>query len=236
MLWHGDLGRTVPALACLSVSGRRPSVQTRGRARHLAVMEAPRHHAGVAAHVIYLVGGAPRVGKSSLAQRLLTADGIPWLPTDVIRTVVRRVAPEVDAADRDPVDATALAEVMYPHIEQAVEVCAEEADRFLIEGFELAPSCPARLRAALGGPEVRACFLGHGSFSAEDLAAYRGPKPQSKSDLSPEELRESANWIRHRSRQLRQQCDALRVPYVDVGDAGFEAAMAEARRLLLGPR
>jgi len=169
-----------------------------------------------------------------LAQRLLALDGIPWLPTDVIRTVVRRVAPDVDAADQDPVDAAALGEVMYPHIEQAAQVCAEEAGRFLIEGFELAPSYPVRLRAALGGTEIRACFLGHGSFSAEDLAGYRGPKPQAEGDLSPGELRESASWIRRRSRQLRQQCEVLRVPYVDVGEAGFEAAMAAARRLLVG--
>ena len=148
--------------------------------------------------------------------------------------VVRRVAPNVDAVDQDPVDAAALAEVMYPHIEQAAEVCAEEADRFLIEGLELAPSYPARLRAALSEIEVRACFLGHGFFSAADLAGYRGPKPQSESGLSLKELRESASWIRHWSRQLRQQCDALRVPYVDVGQVGFEVAMAHARRLLLG--
>jgi hypothetical protein len=94
---------------------------------------------------------------------MLAADGIPWLPTDVIRTVVRRMAPEVDAVDQDPVDAAALAEIMYPHTEQAVEVCAEEADQFLIEGFELAPSYPSRLRTALGQTEIRACFLGHSS-------------------------------------------------------------------------
>jgi hypothetical protein len=196
--------------------------------------QTPEENARVAAHFLYLVGGAPRVGKSLLAQRLLAMDGIPWLPTDVVRTVVRRVAPDVDATDQDPVDAAALAEVMYPHIEQAAEVCAEEADRFLIEGFELAPSYLARLRAALGETEVRACFLGHGSFSAEDLAGYRGPKPQFESELSPEELRESADWIRRRSRQLRQQCEAMDVPYIDVGEVGFEAAMTEARRLLLG--
>jgi predicted kinase len=93
---------------------------------------------------LYLVGGAPRVGKSSLAQRLLQIDGIPWLPTDVLRTALRRVLPELDALDQDPVDASLLAEFMYPHVEQAAEVCAEEAERFLIEGFELAPSYPAR--------------------------------------------------------------------------------------------
>ena len=54
--------------------------------------------------VLYLVGGAPRVGKSALAQHLLENDGIPWLPTDVVRTVLRRVLPELDSVDQDPVD------------------------------------------------------------------------------------------------------------------------------------
>jgi hypothetical protein len=63
----------------------------------------------------------------------------------VVRTVLRRVLPELDAVDRDPVDAARLAEVMYPPIEQAAGVCAEEAEQFLIEGFEVSPSHPARL-------------------------------------------------------------------------------------------
>jgi hypothetical protein len=37
----------------------------------------------------YLVGGASRVAKSVLAQRLLETEGIPWLPTDVLPTVLR---------------------------------------------------------------------------------------------------------------------------------------------------
>ncbi len=65
---------------------------------------------------------------------------------DVVRTVLRRVLPELDAVNQDPVDAARLAELMYPHIEQGAEVCAEEAERFLIEGFELAPWYPARLQ------------------------------------------------------------------------------------------
>ena len=65
-------------------------------------------------HRLYPVGGAPRVGKSSLARRLLELDQIPFLPTDVLRTVLRRVLPELDAIDQDPVDALLLAEFMYP--------------------------------------------------------------------------------------------------------------------------
>jgi hypothetical protein len=89
------------------------------------------------------------------------------------------------------------------------------------------------LQAALAQTEVRGCFLGHGSFSVEDLAGYRGPKPQHQG-ASDAELGEAAAWIRRRSRQLREECGTAGVPYVDVGKLGFEAAMLEARRLLLG--
>jgi len=122
---------------------------------------------------------------------------------------------------------------MYPHVEQAAEVCAEEAARFLIEGFDLSPSYVARLRAALGQAEVRGCFVGHGSFLVEDLAGYRGPKPQHRG-AGRAGLGEAAAWIRRRSRQLREECAVAGVAYVDVGELGFEAAMLEARRVLLG--
>ena len=174
------------------------------------------------------------MGKSALARRLLKAEGIPWLPTDVMRTVLRRVLPELDAVDQDPVDAARLAELMYPHIEQAAEVCAEEAERFLIEGFELAPWYPARLQAALAGTSVRACFLGHRTFSADDLASYRGPKPQHEREASRAELIEAAAWIRLRSHQLREECGEEGLPYLDVGALGFHAAVQQARRHLLG--
>ena len=183
---------------------------------------------------LYLVGGAPRVGKSTLAQQLLAAEGIPWLPTDVVRTILRQVLPELDSVDTDPVDAARLAEVMYPHIEVAAEVCVEEAERFLIEGFELATTYPARLGNAIGGITVRACFLGHSTFSADDLAAYRGPKPQHEAEASRVELNEAAAWIRQRSIQLTQECRTAGLPYVDVGKVGFQAAMKHARRHLLG--
>jgi hypothetical protein len=188
----------------------------------------------VAGRVLYLVGGAPRVGKSALAQRLLKTEGIPWLPTDLVRTVLRRVLPELDAVDQDPVDAARLAELMYPHIEQVAEVCAEEAERFLIEGFELSPWYPARLRAALAGTTVRACFLGHSSFSADDLASYRGPKPQHEGEASRAELNAAAAWIRLRSQQLRKECAEEGLPYLDMGALGFHAAVQQARGHLLG--
>jgi hypothetical protein len=113
----------------------------------------------------------------------------------------------------------------------AVEVCAEEAEQFLIEGCELSPAYLPRLQEAIGGVEIRACFLGNCVFSAELLAAYRGPKPQHEK-VSGEELKGAAAWIRQRSHQLRAECRDVGLPYVDVGELGFESALREARHLV----
>lgn len=53
--------------------------------------------------------------------------------------------------------------------------------------------------------------------------------------MSVEELKEAAVWIRQRSQQLRGECRNVGLPYVDVGELGFESALREARRHLVAP-
>ena len=72
------------------------------------------------------------------------------------------------------------------------------------------------------------------TFSADDLASYRGPKPQHEWEASRPELAKAA-WIRQRSNRLRAECREEGLPYVDVGALGFQAAMQQARRYLIGP-
>jgi hypothetical protein len=48
------------------------------------------------------------------------------------------------------------------------------------------------------------------------------------------ELEEAGAWIRQRSIRLTGECRTAGLPYVDVGRVGFQAAMRQARRHLLG--
>src|SRR6266498_2363258 len=137
-------------------------------------------HRGVV-HRVCLVGAPARVGKSSLAQRLLRSVGIAWLPTDVLR----RVLAELDELDQGDVSAAAVGELMYPHIAQAVEVCGEEAERFLIEGADIVPLMVPRLAVALPGITIRACFLGNVAFSGDDLASYGGRSRSTRAPRGP---------------------------------------------------
>jgi hypothetical protein len=106
-----------------------------------------------------------------LAQRLLLSDGIAWLPTDVLRTVLRRVLPELDELDQGDVSAAAVGELMYPHIEQAVEVCGEEAEQFLVEGPDIVAAAGRSGFAAGDAGVARQCVT-----RAVASVRVRGPR------------------------------------------------------------
>jgi hypothetical protein len=46
--------------------------------------------------------------------------------------------------------------------------------------------------------------------------------------------REASAWIRARSRELRLECGEAGAFYVDIAQAGYETALRQARRALLG--
>jgi hypothetical protein len=76
--------------------------------------------------------------------------------------VLRRVLPELDELDQNDVSAAALGDLMYPHIEQAVEVCSEEAEQFLIAGPDIVPSMVSRrARSPRSVIRLRACCATH---------------------------------------------------------------------------
>jgi hypothetical protein len=190
------------------------------------------HHLPMA-HVLYVVGGPPRVGKSALGRRMLDRRGIPWLSTDILRTVLRTVVQEIDRVDRGNCDLHVLATTMYPHLERAANVALDQSQTFLMEGVEWLPRHVPALSLALENVAVRGCFLGHLTYSSDDLAAYQGLS-RWHALVSEDEWRAMPGWIREWSERLRIECLDFGQPYVDVGEIGFHQAMEMAEGLLVG--
>jgi hypothetical protein len=185
--------------------------------------------------VLYIVGGPPRVGKSALGRRIMERRRIPWLSTDIVKTVLRTVVREIDELDRGHADPDLLAERMYPFLERTADVALDQCEAFLIEGAEWFPRHVAALNATLQDISLRACFLGNVTYSHADLAAYHGVNRWH--DWVLEEERDGMPaWIRSWSDRLRVECEASGEPYFDVGDLGFHEAMAAAERTLVGER
>jgi hypothetical protein len=156
---------------------------------------------------------------------------VPWLSTDIVRTVLRTVDRKVDELDRGHADADLVAERMYPYLERTADVALDQCETFLIEGVEWLPRHLAALAARLEDVSLRACFLGNASYSHEDLSSYQGVNRWH--DWALEEERQGLpDWIRRWSVRLRAECAETGEPYIDVGELGFHEAMVAAEESL----
>jgi hypothetical protein len=92
--------------------------------------------------VIYLLGGAPRVGKSIVSQQIASELGFGWISTDLLVELLQMkdehgVSVEWNAA---PEAILSLAEWFFPYLERFVWGVNTQAENYLIEGVGFLPA------------------------------------------------------------------------------------------------
>lgn len=177
--------------------------------------------------MIYLVGGAPRAGKSILGQRVAQRLNIGWVATDVLRTLVKGEAEE--RWDASPEAITRVAEAFFPYLEKFVWGIGTLADHYLIEGVHFLP----RHVVALGQRfAVRSVFIGSAGLTLERFEQFPG-RSRGYASLPADFKRQIVHDVPRWSQLIADECAAAGCAYVDTsGD--FAGQLAEAERLLCG--
>jgi hypothetical protein len=164
--------------------------------------------------MIYLVGGAPRVGKSILGQRVSANLHAGWVSTDVLMQLLRvknEAGINVEWNAR-PSAITATAEWFFPYLERFIWGVSSLADTYVIEGVDFLPAQVAQLAPQY---QLRAVFLGCSRMTLEHLDQF--PGRSHGYSLLPEEVRRQIvqdvpNW----SDFIRQETERFGYPYVDM--------------------
>lgn len=179
--------------------------------------------------MIYLVGGAPRAGKSILGQRIASTLDIGWVSTDLLVELLQvkndqGVKVEWNA---NPETITSKAEWFFPYLERFVWGVNSLAENYLIEGVDFLPAQVIQLSRQY---QIRSVFLGCSNMTLERLDQFPG-RSRGYGSL-PEELRRRiAHDVPLWSEFIRQQCEHVGYPYVDmVGD--FPQRLQEALAVL----
>ena len=123
--------------------------------------------------MIYLIGGAPRAGKTILAQRLSSKLHVGWISTDLLLTLlgmtkVEGIKTEWNAA---PEAVTASAEWFFPYLERFIWGISSMAEQYVIEGVDFLPGQVAQLALQY---QLRSVFLGCSSMTLESLDQFPG--------------------------------------------------------------
>jgi hypothetical protein len=175
--------------------------------------------------VLYLLGGAPRCGKSLLARKIHRERGLAVVSTDLLRGVLAPLLPALKAA-MDAGEYAREADLFFPHLRQTALVLDLQLPEALIEGVGFLPRHVVALRDTLP-IGVRACFLGRSSATAKALFGH-ATDHRIYERLSDEERNRLAERIVAWSAAIERECITLALPFVDLTQAGFEAGLREA--------
>lgn len=169
--------------------------------------------------MIYLVGGPPRVGKSTLALIALEEAGIPYCSTDMIVGMLEVAAPQLGVRHGFHAEKADSMTSLLTHF-----VCCADIgnDAYLIEGDVITPAFAELIAPQLS--DMRAVFLGNSMLTLDDLR--HTPDWLENSEAAEYEMVQRE--IVGRSRSLRSECERLGRVYVEMGgdrNAAFASAL-----------
>ena len=182
--------------------------------------------------MIYLVGGAPRVGKSILAQQTARKLAIGWISTDVLKELLRVQASNVMRIHwNEPSTIAATAEWFFPYLERFVWGISSMTDHYLIEGVDFLPAQVTELATTY---PVRAVFLGCSEMTRERFEHFPGHSP-GYSGL-PDHLREQiVQHVPMHSALVQREAEQFGYPYSDMVD-DFQARLHTCEAVLTSGR
>jgi hypothetical protein len=179
--------------------------------------------------MIYLIGGAPRVGKSILCQQVSAKLKIGWISTDLLMELLRvkNEAGIKTTWNAAPEAVTANAEWFFPYLERFIWGVSSMAESYVIEGVDFQPTQVAQLSAQY---PIRAVFLGCSSMTLETFDQFPGRSP-GYSYLPEEMRRQIVQDVPRWSEFIRQECERFGYPYVEM-NGDFAGGLQEAETAL----
>ncbi len=180
--------------------------------------------------MIYLVGGAPRTGKSILGQQVAAKLNIGWVSTDLLMELLRvkHVAGVKMNWDVSPEAITDTAVWFFPCLERFIWGVSALAESYLIEGVDFLPAQVAQLAAQY---PISAVFLGCAQMTPERFDQFPG-RSRGYAHLPEQQRRQFAHDVPRWSTFVRQEAERHHYPYIDMSE-DFPTRLSEAEAILI---
>jgi len=197
---------------------------------------------------VILIGGAPTVGKSTLAERVAKHFDLPWISTDQIRTIMRKVASRVDHPRLfNPDGYTPEKFLREFSTDEIVRIEFDQAEAvwtgasafikqewtwtrgFVVEGVNILPHLVAR--DFMNDPQVEAVFLVDENVERIRRVIHTRGLAGAANSYSDDVKDKEVEWVTLFSRRLRADAAKYGYPLVEIrkSAADFDALLAVLR-------
>ena len=182
--------------------------------------------------MIYMIGGAPRVGKTTLTHELSRKQQIGWVSTDaLVQLLYGQDRPENQQKwDATPDTIRETAAWFYPSLERFIWSISSLTDDYVIEGVSFLPAQVAKLAESY---PIRAVFLGCSNMTLDRFERYPGHS-KGYAGLPDTMRRQIAHDVPLWSQFIKQEATHYGYPYIDMGN-DFSIRLHDALDLLTEP-
>lgn len=159
--------------------------------------------------MIYLIGGTPRVGKSTLSSLILERNKISILSTDVIRNLIDFAPSKVGINDL-PVEEKS--EAFFPYFLQLLKILQNKYSDYVIEGDLFTPEQLSSIQERI---QFKCCFFGTSNITLEDLKKIKAEHDW-VSKFPEEEQKKLPQQFIKRSEVTKTEAEKYNFPYFDI--------------------
>jgi len=159
--------------------------------------------------MIYLIGGTPRVGKSTLSSLILERNKISVLSTDVIRNLIDFAPTKVGIKDL-PVEEKSNA--FFPYFLQLLKILQNKYTDYVIEGDLFTPEQITTIQEVI---HFKCCFLGTSNTTLENLKKIKDEHDW-VSRFPEEEQEKLPKQFMERSAVIKKEALRYNFPYFDI--------------------
>ena len=159
--------------------------------------------------MIYLIGGTPRVGKTTLSKIILERKGVPFIPADVLTHALDHTYPQFEIRKGGWKN---IPDKFFPYLRRFVESLTFSLPDYVVEGDSFFPEHADKLAKEF---KVKSVFLGTSHITLADILKYSNHdnwvknKPKEEQEALPEGLIEI-------SKVIQSGAHKYGIPYVDM--------------------
>lgn len=175
--------------------------------------------------MIYLIGGTPRVGKTTLSKMLMDRNHIPFIPLDALTHALDHAYPslEIRKGNWDTIP-----DKFFPFLKEVVASMEWTLPNSTIEGDSFLPRHVAELAKS---NQIRCVFLGTDKTSLEQIKGISTHDDWVSGIPEEEQIKLPARLV-EMSEIFKKGCDEENLMYFNMAD-GREAQLEAAYKYLM---
>jgi hypothetical protein len=161
--------------------------------------------------MIYLIGGTPRVGKTTLAKIIMERKGVPFVSADVLTHALDHTYPTLEIRSGEW---NSIPDKFYPYLKEFIRSSTDNQPNYTIDGDSFFPEHVKKLSEEF---EIRSVFLGT-SNTTLDLIKDEKNHDNWVADLSEEKQQALPAWLISTSEMFKNEAKKYDIAYFDTAE------------------